>query len=42
MDDLDKVGLSIGNDPGLLHKTNQIDLIAIFLTYLPCPTIFTL
>ena len=23
------VGLSIGNDPGSLHKTNQIDLIAI-------------
>ena len=29
MDDLDMVGLSIGNDPGSLHKTNQIDLIAI-------------
>ena len=29
MDDLDTVGLSNGNDPGSLHKTNQIDLIAI-------------
>ena len=29
MDELDTVGLSIGNDPDSLHKTNQIDLIAI-------------
>ena len=29
MDNLDTVGLSIGNDPGSLHKMNQIDLIAV-------------
>ena len=29
MDDLDTVDFSTGNDPGSLHKTNQIDLIAI-------------
>ena len=29
MDDLDMVDLSIGNDPGSLHKMNQIDLFAI-------------
>ena len=27
MDDLDTVGLLISNDPGSLHKMNQIDLI---------------
>jgi hypothetical protein len=26
------VGLSIGNDPGLLHKMDQMDLIAILET----------
>ena len=29
MDDLDTVDLSTGNDPGSLHKMNQIDLFAI-------------
>ena len=29
MDDLDTVGWLIGNDPGSLHKMNQIDLFAI-------------
>ena len=29
MDQLDRIGLSIGNYPGSLHKTNQIHLIAI-------------
>ena len=29
MEDLDTVDLSIGNDPGSLHKMNQIDLFAI-------------
>ena len=28
MDDLDTASLVIGNDPGSLHTTNQIDLIA--------------
>ena len=29
MDEVDTDGLSIGNNPGSLHKMNQIDLIAI-------------